>query len=1482
MRSRAYFKKRQFIVILAVLLALIVSACGGDGDDGDPTPTSNFPLATKDATPTPLPGFSETEVGGLPTIRPTATRFTGFPTLAVAPTIPPRYPNNIQIVSPVQGGILSGNLTVFGSASHPDFVQYALEYGPNTDGNNLWYPITVQSVTVPVLSNALGAWNTTLVPDGTYQIRLHVYLTGGREVTNVVVRNLTVQNAQVPTPIAQDNQPPTISPIAPLNLQRGTTATIALGIYDPDGDVTTYIATSDNTAVASVTPTGQSAITVSANGAGVSTLRIRVTDNRGGNAETSFLVTVTDPQQQNNPPSIVPIASQTISQNASVTLPVSTSDPDGNPVTITVSSANVSIATATKLSEQSINVSGVGPGTATVTITASDGSLTTTYAFAVVVTPAQQQNNPPTIAPVAAQTIEVGQQRDIFLSISDPDGNSTDFSFTVSAGAVSATKINVNTLRITGVSTGTANITITATDSPPNGQSMSVSTVFGVTVTNPPPQNQNPTIGTIQNQTVDAGDTINIDLMMSDPDGDSLTFSSSSNATNVATTGQVDADTLSVTGVSAGTATITVNVGDGNGGTASTSFSVTVNPATVPNQDPVLDPFTPLTIEVGQTVPVPINWSDPDGDQVTVSPPPSSDDTNVATVFESNFELSITGVAQGSAAIEVTIDDGRGGSATQSLLVTVTASNQNPTIAAVSDQTCDAGTTVDVTISYSDPDGDQVMVTPSSNNPSVASAAVNITTMTVTCSTTGNATITLDVADGQGGTASVAFNVNVGSSNQNPTLADIAPQACQGGTTLDVSLSYSDPDGDTVTVSASSDNPAIVTTNPIAGTTLTLNCVAEGGATVSVTADDGNGGSVTKSFPVSVSAAPPSNQNPSIIGLDTQNCEAGTALNVTLGFSDPDGDTVTVTAASDSPGIADGSVAGNALTIDCVAEGSANMTLTADDGNGGQASVSFAVMVSAPAPTNQDPTIGGVGGQACEAGSGVPVTISYSDPDGDTVTVTAASDAPGVASATVAGTTVSVTCSTEGTANITLTADDGNGGQATTSFGVTVSAPPPQNQDPTINDVAPQTCEAGTALPVAISFSDPDGDTVTVTAASDNSPIATGAVAGNTVNVTCSAEGFANITLTADDGNGGQATTSFGVTVSAPPPTNQDPTIDAIGPQTCDAGTTVQVAVNASDPDGDTVTLTSASDNGAVASVVEPITGSPITVDCTAEGLANITLTADDGNGGQASTMFPVTVNAAAPPFDVTVYPELPDVGALSSQLEPVYNDGVTNQGRVNTAFSIAGDTSLTAPNFMDPIAVDNYNLGNYAGLQASVDHYNFGFQSLAVGTNWNPDNLLDPASADPSCQPGETPLACEIRVTNPVVIIISFAPSNAAAMPLANFQTTMEQIVDVALNSGVIPVLVTFPDDGLVDANTLAQYNEALVNVATNHTGHPDTDVPLWNLYNTMQGATSGVYNAGGSSPADYTDPSLVFGVNRRGLAALQILDRIRTTFFP
>lgn len=67
---------------------------------------------------------------------------------------------------------------------------------------------------------------------------------------------------------------------------------------------------------------------------------------------------------------------------------------------------------------------------------------------------------------------------------------------------------------------------------------------------------------------------------------------------------------------------------------------------------------------------------------------------------------------------------------------------------------------------------------------------------------------------------------------------------------------FSDPDGDLLSYSASSSNEAIATT-VISGSILSVSPVAEGSVMVTVTADDGNGGSVETSFTVEISATEP-------------------------------------------------------------------------------------------------------------------------------------------------------------------------------------------------------------------------------------------------------------------------------------------------------------------------------------------------------------------------------------------------------------------------------------------------------------------------------------------------------------------------------------------------------------------------------------------------------------------------------------------------
>jgi PKD repeat protein len=103
-----------------------------------------------------------------------------------------------MILSPVPGNVIAGNVPIIGAALHPQFLQYQLEYGPEPNASNLWYPISAV-IQTPVLNGQLGIWNTPSAPDGFYTIRLRVILRDGTSIITEV-NSIRVQN-RTPTPI---------------------------------------------------------------------------------------------------------------------------------------------------------------------------------------------------------------------------------------------------------------------------------------------------------------------------------------------------------------------------------------------------------------------------------------------------------------------------------------------------------------------------------------------------------------------------------------------------------------------------------------------------------------------------------------------------------------------------------------------------------------------------------------------------------------------------------------------------------------------------------------------------------------------------------------------------------------------------------------------------------------------------------------------------------------------------------------------------------------------------------------------------------------------------------------------------------------------------------------------------------------------------------------------------------------------------------
>ena len=167
-----------------------------------------------------------------------------------------------------------------------------------------------------------------------------------------------------------------------------------------------------------------------------------------------------------------------------------------------------------------------------------------------------------------------------------------------------------------------------------------------------------------------------------------------------------------------------------------------------------------------------------------------------------------------------------------------------------------------------------------------------------------------------------------------PSLSLIEAQS----ETVDVASFFTDPDGDNLTYSAVSSDNAVVTVS-VSGSNVAATGVAEGTAAVTVTATDPGGLSATQSFTVTVAAA---NEAPEVADtIPDQELTAGDTLTVDVsgGFSDPDGDTLAYAAESGDTAAAAVTVDGSVVTIIARAAGSAAVTVTATDPGVGHAVV---------------------------------------------------------------------------------------------------------------------------------------------------------------------------------------------------------------------------------------------------------------------------------------------------------------------------------------------------------------------------------------------------------------------------------------------------------------------------------------------------------------------------------------------------------------
>jgi|GEM_PF-6294066 len=629
----------------------------------------------------------------------------------------------------------------------------------------------------------------------------------------------------------------------------------------------------------------------------------------------------------------------------------------------------------------------------------------------------------------------------------------------------------------------------------------------------------------------------------------------------------------------------------------------------------------------------------------------TSEDTDVVAANVNGAELILTAEGTGTASVTVTVDDGTGGSASDAFTVEVV--DTTPALAL-------SPSSVDFGLLTEGSEATDTLILENTSTDStvtgeIAAEGTDFTGLSGTgaFSLAPGETRAIEVqfaptaAETRSGTVIVSHDADVPDS---PITADLAGE---GKAAPVVAAPIDDQmlvlDGDDITIdlasvfenagadptfTATSEDAGVVAAN-VNGTELVLTPEGTGTASVTVTVDDGTGGSASDAFTVEViDTTPALALSPSSVdfGVLTEGTEAtdtvtleNTSTNITVtgevtvegtdftglsgtgAFSLEPGDTRAIevqfapTAAETRSGTVivshDADVPDSPLTADLAGEGKA-------------------APVVAQEPSDEVLQL-----------SGGAITIDLEpvfENVGDDPIYTAVSDDPAVVSVSINGTELRLTAEGPGDAAITIAVDDNSGGTATTAFQAEV------NQAPVVS--APVDDQIlvlnGDPLTVALDtvFTDPDGDNLEYSAASDNVLVATAAIDNGLLTVEPLLLGEATISLEASDGRGGSTSNAFIVTVvERQPPVVTNPIAD----QTLTLGG-APFSVNLDEvfdsPEGDALTYTA--EASPAHRVTLTLDDAQLTVAAALTGAATVTATATDEAGATAEAVFAVAVDA--------------------------------------------------------------------------------------------------------------------------------------------------------------------------------------------------------------------------------------------------------------
>ncbi|SIS63415.1 VCBS repeat-containing protein [Thalassolituus maritimus] len=520
------------------------------------------------------------------------------------------------------------------------------------------------------------------------------------ELTDTIVVNVTV-NPVADAPVIAEGE------TASRTTNEDTPLTFALNATDVDGGTLTWsISSGASEGTATVSGTGASQ-TVSYTPApdfnGTDSFVVQVSD--GALTDTiNVTMTVTS---INDLPEITSVAPVVATEGELYTYLPTATDVEGDALTWNVGTAPASMTVNSATGELNWTPA-EGVTSAEVTLLVNDGGANVTQAFTITVTAV---NNAPVITQGESTSVTMSEDGaptpfTLVLNATDSDHAGSELSWSVSSAATNGTATvsgtglskTVNYTPDTGFS-GADSFTVQVTDG-----ELTDSIVVNVTVE---AVNAAPVIdqGDTTTMTLDEDGTQTLSLSATDSDGDSLTWSVTSSASD----GGVSVDTNGlVTYVPVadfnGSDTFTIQVSDSEL-TDSITVSVTVNSV---NDVPVIAEGASVTLEVNEdsSDSVTFTASDADGDPLTWSISSGAVE-GIVTQTGSEFSYAPAADFNGSDSFVVQVSDGTA-TGTSTVNVTVIAVNDAPVVTSSPVTTANEYQVYAYDVAASDAEGDAV------------------------------------------------------------------------------------------------------------------------------------------------------------------------------------------------------------------------------------------------------------------------------------------------------------------------------------------------------------------------------------------------------------------------------------------------------------------------------------------------------------------------------------------------------------------------------------------------------------------------------------------------------------------------------------------------------------------------------------------------------------------------------------------------------